>query len=140
MRRIPSFLAVTIALWGLHSSPAAAQATAQPAAAQATGQPAEAQKPPAAAGEEGVKPTRGFVSALGHNLVDDVKHIPRRNSVYWLAGGTALALAVHPEDGKINRRLLGNSISGIRPRFLRISSPPMSRCPACTTTTTTPAM
>src|SRR5207248_2179481 len=37
------------------------------------------------------------------------KHMPRRNSVYWLAGGTALAFAVHPEDGKINRRLLGNS-------------------------------
>lgn len=56
-----------------------------------------------------MKPTRGFVSALGHNLVDDLKHIPRRNTAYWLAGGTALAFAVHPEDGKINRRLLGNS-------------------------------
>ena len=29
--------------------------------------------------------------------------------MYWLAGGTALALAVHPEDGAINRRLLGNT-------------------------------
>jgi membrane-associated phospholipid phosphatase len=48
------------------------------------------------------------VSALGHNLVDDVKHIPRRNSAYWLAGGAALAFAVHSEDGKINRRLVGN--------------------------------
>ena len=65
------------------------------------------QKPPAAVGEEGHKETRGFFSALGHNLVDDVKHMPRRNSVYWLAGGTALAFAIHPEDGKINRRLLG---------------------------------
>ena len=100
MRRIPSFLAVTVAVWGLHVAPAAAQ-TAAP--------PADEQKPPAAVGEAGVKPTRGFVSALGHNLVDDVKHIPRRNSAYWLAGGTALAFAVHPEDGKINRRLLGNS-------------------------------
>jgi membrane-associated phospholipid phosphatase len=63
--------------------------------------------PPAAVGEEGHKETRGFFSALGHNLVDDVKHMPRRNSVYWLAGGTALAFAIHPEDGKINRRLLG---------------------------------
>ncbi len=65
------------------------------------------QKPPAAVGEEGHKETRGFFSALGHNLVDDVKHMPRKNSVYWLAGGTALAFAIHPEDGKINRRLLG---------------------------------
>ena len=99
MRRIPSVLAITVALWSLHISPAAAQTTAQPA---------DEQKPPAAVGAQGVKPTRGFVSSLGHNLVDDVKHIPRRNSLYWLAGGTALALAVHPEDGKINRRLLGN--------------------------------
>ena len=64
--------------------------------------------PPAAVGEEGTKPTRGFFSALGHNLVDDVKHLPRRNSAYWLAGGTALALAVHPQDGKINRHFLGS--------------------------------
>jgi membrane-associated phospholipid phosphatase len=103
MQRMPSLLAVTMALWSFQSLPASAQ-TATPAA-PAT----DDQKPPAAVGEAGVKPTRGFVSALGHNLVDDVKHIPRRNSAYWLAGGTALALAVHPEDGKINRRLLGNS-------------------------------
>jgi membrane-associated phospholipid phosphatase len=73
-----------------------------------TNVPAE-QKPPAAVGEEGHKETRGFFSALGHNLVDDVKHMPRRNSVYWLAGGAAMALAIHPEDGKINRRLLGST-------------------------------
>jgi membrane-associated phospholipid phosphatase len=100
MPRIPSFLAVTVALWTFHICPAAAQTTEQPA---------DSQKPPAAVGEAGVKPTRGFVSSLGHNLVDDLKHIPRRNTAYWLAGGTALAFAVHPEDGKINRRLLGNA-------------------------------
>src|SRR6266545_3273328 len=64
---------------------------------------------PAAVGEEGKKPTRGFVSALAHNLADDVRHLPRRNSVYWLAGGGALALAVHPADRKINARLVGHS-------------------------------
>ena len=53
------------------------------------------------------KPTRGFFSALVHNLGDDVKHIPRKDSVYWLAGGSALALTMHPEDRTINRRLLG---------------------------------
>ena len=57
------------------------------------------------------KPTRGFVSALGHNLVDDVKHLPRRNSVYWLVGGGIAALAVHPVDDDINRRLLGSDLS-----------------------------
>jgi len=61
-----------------------------------------------AAGEEQEKPTRSFFPALFHNLGDDLKHMPRRNSLYWLAGGGALAWAVHPEDGKINRRLLGS--------------------------------
>jgi membrane-associated phospholipid phosphatase len=112
MRRIPAILAVAVAVLCIPAMPAAAQtATDEPLVAQAaqTAQTSPEQKPPAAVGEEGKKPTRGFASALGHNLVDDVKHIPRRNSLYWLGGGTALAFAVHPEDGKINRRLLGNS-------------------------------
>src|SRR4051794_29189461 len=100
MRRIPGSVAIIITLCTFHVSGVSAQ-TAAP-----TG---DEQKPPAAVGEQGVKPTRGFVSALGHNLADDVKHIPRRNSLYWLAGGSALALAIHPEDGSINRRLLGSS-------------------------------
>jgi len=79
---------------------AGAQDTAKP--------PDDAQKPPAAVGEA-TKPTRGFFSALGHNLADDVKHIPRRNSVYWLAAGAGLALAVHPEDHEINAHLVGHS-------------------------------
>jgi membrane-associated phospholipid phosphatase len=66
------------------------------------------QKPLAAVGEEDTKPTRGFFSALGHNLKDDVKHLPRKNSVYFLAGGSAVALLVHPNDNKINRRLEGS--------------------------------
>ncbi len=61
-----------------------------------------------AAGEEPHKPTRSFFPALIHNLGDDVKHIPRKNSVYWVAGGGALALIVHPEDNKLNRRLRGS--------------------------------
>src|SRR5256885_6409975 len=70
--------------------------------------PKDPQKPPAAVGEEGKKPTRNFASALFHNLGDDVKHLPRKNSVYFLAGGGALALLVHPSDNKINRRLEGS--------------------------------
>ena len=62
---------------------------------------------PAAVGEEAAKPTRGFFSSLLHNLGDDFKHMPRRNSLYWLAGGGALALAVHPADQHINAHLLG---------------------------------
>ncbi len=62
-------------------------------------------KDPAATPE---KPTRGFVSAISHNLVDDVKHLPRRNSLYWLLGGGVAALAVHPADDDINRKLVGS--------------------------------
>jgi membrane-associated phospholipid phosphatase len=90
--------------------------TASPDSAQIATDPATEQKPPAAVGEEGTKPTgaedtkpaRGFISALTHNLGDDLKHIPRRNSVYWLAGGAGLALAVHPEDKDINARLVSS--------------------------------
>ena len=76
-------------------------------APQPPAQPGSGQQ--VAAGEEPHKPTRSFFPALIHNLGDDVKHIPRRNSLYWVAGGGALALIVHPEDNKLNRRLRGSS-------------------------------
>lgn len=81
--------------------------TIDPAVASLSFAPAIDQDP--AAGPE--KPTRGFLSALGHNLVDDVKHLPRRNSVYWLVGGGIAALAVHPVDDDINRRLVGSDFA-----------------------------
>src|SRR6185295_16311607 len=84
--------------------------TCFPAAAFAQNPPAtpqDPQKPPAAVGEEGKKPTRNFASALVHNLGDDVKHLPRRNSVYWLVGGGAAALAIHPLDDNINKHFAG---------------------------------
>jgi len=58
-----------------------------------------------AAGEEPSKPTRSFVPALLHNLGDDVKHIPRRNTLYWLAWGTGVSLAIHPADDYLNNHL-----------------------------------
>src|SRR5690348_8094977 len=69
--------------------------------------------PTAAVGEEGKKPTRRFLSSLVHNLGDDVKHMPRRNSAYWLAGGGALALAVHPVDQEINAHLVNRSTDSL---------------------------
>jgi membrane-associated phospholipid phosphatase len=51
------------------------------------------------------RPNRGFFGTLFHNLGDDVKHMPRRNSVYWLAAGTGAALAIHPADDDITRGL-----------------------------------
>jgi len=65
--------------------------------------PPDPQETPAVATE-----TRSFFSTLGHNLFDDLKHIPRRNSLYWAIGGGAAALAVHPADKELNRRLAGS--------------------------------
>lgn len=60
---------------------------------------------------EQAPPPRRFVPALFHNLVDDVKHIPRRNTIYWLAGGAALTAAVHPADKTLNARLVGSDFA-----------------------------
>lgn len=86
------------------------QGPGDPAAPVTTTAPA-----PAAAGEDDPQDpeqvatkTRNFFSTLVHNLGDDVKHMPRRNTVYWAAGGGALALALHPADKRINRRLVGS--------------------------------
>jgi membrane-associated phospholipid phosphatase len=56
-------------------------------------------------------PQRSFVSSLIHHLGDDLKHMPRRNSLYWLAGGTAGALAIHPLDDNINERFVGSDVA-----------------------------
>ena len=53
-------------------------------------------------------PPKRFFPTLGRNLVDDVKHIPRRNSVYWLAAGSAATALVAPFDQEINERLVGS--------------------------------
>src|SRR5581483_2175915 len=57
-----------------------------------------------AAAEE-AQPRKGFFAEFGHGLVDTTKHIPRRNSLYWLGGGIGLAFAVHPIDNTFNQRL-----------------------------------
>ncbi len=91
-----------------------ASAPTAPAAVQALAQPSDSglQEPagptPAAVGEEGTKPRRGFLSALAHNLEDDVTHIPRWNSLLVIGAGGALALAVFPKDAEINRNFVGS--------------------------------
>ena len=67
---------------------------------------------PQDAAPEAAKPTRDFASALVDNLGDDLRHIPRRNSIYFLAGGAAIALAVHPADHSINQRFEGSGFIG----------------------------
>jgi len=58
-----------------------------------------------AAAEDPAKPTRSFFPALLHNLGDDIKHIPRKNTLYWLAAGTGASLAIHPADDYLNDHL-----------------------------------
>jgi membrane-associated phospholipid phosphatase len=43
-----------------------------------------------------------------NNLGDDFKHLPRRNTAYWLACGTAAALLVHPNDDNVHQHYLEN--------------------------------
>jgi membrane-associated phospholipid phosphatase len=82
-----------------------------PLAAQQAPLPVEPGTTPVQTGAGKDEPSRGFVKSLFVNLGDDLKHVPRRNSVYWLAAGTALALAVHPRDDSINARLVGSSVA-----------------------------
>jgi membrane-associated phospholipid phosphatase len=75
------------------------QATQTPAAPpQGTGERV-------AGAEDPAKPTRSFFPALLHNLGDDIKHIPRKNTLYWLAAGTGASLAIHPADDYLNDHL-----------------------------------
>lgn len=93
-------------------SPGVARAQAQQTnqqTQQTEQKPPKKDQPPAAVGEAGKKPVRNFPSALIHNIGDDFKHMPRRNSLYWLAGGSAVALAVHPHDRSINAHLATSS-------------------------------
>ncbi|MEP6916139.1 MAG: hypothetical protein ABJC89_10860, partial [Acidobacteriota bacterium] len=62
--------------------------------------------PPAQAAKQ--EPERGFFKALFVNLGDDLKHIPRKNSLYWVAAGAGLAAAVHPIDDDLNAHLSGS--------------------------------
>lgn len=70
-------------------------------------------EPSAAAGENATKPPRSLPSALVHDLGDDIKHVPRRNTVYWLVGGGVLAAAVHRGDQDINAHLVNSSTDAL---------------------------
>lgn len=120
--RTAAILALFVGLcaWGpgVSGGQVFAQTVDASTAAPAPASPADAQTPPdqdppAAVGEAGVKPTRGFASALLHNLFDDVKHLPRRNSAYWVAGGAGLALAIHPADHRINAHLVNQDTDAV---------------------------
>lgn len=85
----------------------------QQSSTQAQQTPPKKDQPPAAVGEAGKKPIKDFPSALVHNLGDDFKHMPRKNSLYWLIGGSAVALAVHPADKSINAHLATSASANV---------------------------
>jgi membrane-associated phospholipid phosphatase len=70
-----------------------------------------AQPTQAVQGDAEEKPDGGFFKTLFVNLRDDLKHIPRKNSLYWLTAGSGLALAVHQKDDEINAHLIGSSFA-----------------------------
>jgi hypothetical protein len=72
---------------------------------------AQQQLPPPQPDVDQAPPARRFFPELAHNLWDDVKHIPRKNSLYWLAGGAALTAAVHPADKSLNEKLVGSDFA-----------------------------
>jgi acid phosphatase family membrane protein YuiD len=51
--------------------------------------------------------------------------MPRRNSVYWVAGGGALALAIHPVDQDINAHLVNRADGLWKPGHIIGSTPVM---------------
>jgi hypothetical protein len=56
-------------------------------------------------------PRHTGVKALLKDLVADVKHLPSKENLFWVAVGGGLALAVHPVDDNLNRGLVGNNFA-----------------------------
>jgi hypothetical protein len=86
---VPTALGVTPAL---EDTPADAVATV---AGQVVSQPAGPAPTPRHTG----------VKALVKDLVEDVKHLPSTENLFWAGLGGGLALAVHPADDDLNRSL-----------------------------------
>lgn len=53
-------------------------------------------------------PRHTGIKAMFKGLVMDVKHLPSRENLWWVAVGSGLALAVHPLDDNVNRAVVGN--------------------------------
>lgn len=54
-------------------------------------------------------PRHTGIKAMVKGIVVDVKHLPSRENLLWAGVGGGLALAVHPLDDDINRKLVGNN-------------------------------
>jgi len=54
-------------------------------------------------------PRHTGIKAMAKGLVKDFTYLPSRENLLWAAVGGGLALAVHPADDDVNRKLVGNS-------------------------------
>jgi membrane-associated phospholipid phosphatase len=54
-------------------------------------------------------PRHTGIHALGKDLVDDLKHLPSKENLFWAGLGGGLALAVHPIDDNVMHAWGGNS-------------------------------
>jgi membrane-associated phospholipid phosphatase len=51
------------------------------------------------------------IKTMFKDLVADVSHLPAKENLFWAAVGGGLALAAHPADVDVNRRLVGSTIA-----------------------------
>jgi len=54
-------------------------------------------------------PRHTGIKAMAKGLVSDVAHLPSKENLMWVGVGWGLALAAHPADDTVNRRLVGNN-------------------------------
>lgn len=85
-------LAAAVPVNGQHGTrESAADQSTQPPDPQAPQSPANPRRP---------------VWRLLTDIASDFGRLPSRDSAYWLLGGGGASLAIHPNDGKINRTLM----------------------------------
>jgi hypothetical protein len=56
-------------------------------------------------------PRHTGIKAMVKDLGTDVKHLPSRENLFWVAVGGGLALAVHPADDNVNHALVGSDFA-----------------------------
>jgi len=56
-------------------------------------------------------PRHTGIKAMFVDLVDDVKHLPSKENLYWAGIGGGLALAVHPADDNVNQAMVGSDFA-----------------------------
>src|SRR5690349_14316207 len=53
-------------------------------------------------------PRHTGIKALATHLVTNFKYLPSTENLFWAGAGGGLALAAHPFDDDVNRKLVGN--------------------------------